>query len=682
MDDNAPILIHSFSGVLGGSEKILLDLIRNAPMPLVLACPDGALADGAAAADIPVLRIKTRALESRGGISPAKAGISIASYGKEVASIIRATSPSLEIAWGMRSAIGSLAARRRPGRTSAQLRKVPVVAQHVDLLPQGRQGDLARMALLSADRVICLSNAIASDLDDHWSTNQRLVVRYPAVAAPELCPSQPNGDVSVLMLAAIEPWKGHELALEAVAQTHGVKLVVAGTPLSARGEHLLSQLKRRSSQPDLAGRVTFPGRIDPSDALAHASILLHTAPAEPFGMAMAEALAAGRPVVASRSAGALEIVDDSCGILAAPNQASEFAAALQKVCESRHLRSDLGAQGHRKVSSKFAPAQRHQEWWDTVGSHRTTRRLPAASIPAGSGLSLVTVIHNSAPDLSRLLASVSRHLPAAQVIVVDSGSVDAGPAIASLWEGSADVVTLDGNLGFGAGCVAGLKLADREVTALINPDIELIDDSIDSLAKSLASANSPDRLLTPALIHSDGQLQDAVHPIPGARAEVLRAAIPAAVLPQQLAAFTEPHRSIEPTRVGWAVAACLLGRTSTLRLLGPFDPEVHLYAEDLDLCLRAANAGIETWYRPDARVIHREAHSSAAVYGGEPSLLLAERRRSVIGDRLGSEVVRKDDIIQLLTHTNRLVIKRLLGRSSTLERARIAALRQAKRSTH
>jgi len=681
MIDTSPILIHSFSGLLGGSEKILLELLRNAPVPAVLACPDGPLADGAAAADVPVFRIKQRPLEARGGASPLKAAIAITSYGNEIASIVRATSPSLEVAWGMRSAIGSQSARRRPGRSSSKLREIPVVAQHIDLLPDGRQGDVARAALLASDRVICLSAAIAADLQPSWQTNPSIAVRYPAVACPEVCPSQPDTDgLNALMLAAIEPWKGHETALEAIALCEGVSLVIAGTPLSARGDSLLARLKERASQPDLKGRVSFPGRLDPNEALAAASVLLHPAPAEPFGMAMAEALAAGRPVVASRAAGALEIVDASCGFLAAPNQTAEFAAAVQKLAGDRHLRSDLGAQGHRKIATTFDPTQRNREWWETLSSQRITRRLAPGSAPAGEDLSLVTVIHNSAPDLSRLLASVSRHLPAAQVIIVDSGSSDAGPAIASLWDGSAQLVSLDGNLGFGAGCVTGVDLAERKVTALINPDVELIDSSLDTLAKELISDGSPEQLLSPALIHSDGQLQDAVHPLPGTRAEVLRAAIPATALPQQLAAVAEPHRSTTPTKVGWAVAACLLGPTETLRQLGPFDPAVHLYAEDLDLCLRAAEAGIETWYRPDARVIHREAHSSTKVYGGEPSLLLAERRRKVIGERLGSDTLRRDDRIQLMTNANRLVLKRLLLRPAALERARIAAIRRAKRS--
>ena len=55
--------------------------------------------------------------------------------------------------------------------------------------------------------------------------------------------------------------------------------------------------------------MTFAGRLDdPRPALARAHCLLHCADAEPWGLALVEALAAGRPVVAADAAGPREIV--------------------------------------------------------------------------------------------------------------------------------------------------------------------------------------------------------------------------------------------------------------------------------------------------------------------------------------------------------------------------------------
>ena len=98
------------------------------------------------------------------------------------------------------------------------------------------------------------------------------------------------------------------------------------------------------------------------------------------------------------------------------------------------------------------------------------------------GFAIVTVIHDSEPELRGLLDSVDRHLdPRPRVIVVDSGSSDGGAALAS--ERGAEVVDLGGNLGFGAGNNAGLELVREPVTALVNPDVELLDDGLARLAE-------------------------------------------------------------------------------------------------------------------------------------------------------------------------------------------------------
>ena len=648
---------------------------------MVLVCPDGPLADAASGDGIVVILAGERQLEARGGSAPTKAAFATAAHAREISNLVRDIDPQLVVSWGMRAVIASTAARRLGGMTSASGSKPSIVAEHVDLLPPGRQGDLARRALLTCDRIICLSAAIAADLDPEWSANPRIAVVHPGVAA-SLSWAPKNADPlttpTALVLAAIEPWKGQDTALEAAAMVPGLKLIIAGSPLSDRGREFEAELRARAARPDLAGRVDFVGIIDAHEELAKATVLLHPAPAEPFGMAMAEALESGTPVIATAAAGALEIVDESCGRLVAPGDAGGFAAALAELCGSAETLVNLGAAGKKRADELFDPEAQASLWQSELDQVDVNLPKAKPSSDRGASLALVTVIHNSAPDLSRLLSSVSRHLPEAEVVVVDSGSSDAGPAVASLWPGRATVVTLGSNAGFGAGCVAGIAAVARPVTALINPDVELIDDSLAALSAELAETGSPDRLLTPVLLHKDGRRQDAVHPRPGTPAELIRALMPASVMPPPLAEFAEPHRLNEPHQVGWAVAACLLGRTETLRKLGPFDAAVHLYAEDLDLCLRAADRGIETWYRPDARVIHREAHSSQQVFGGEPSQLLAERRRAVIGARLGSKTLQRDDRIQLATHLNRKVLKALTGRDSSIETARIAALKQAR----
>jgi len=681
-----PILFHAYSGALGGSEKILLDLLRRIRRPALLACPPGQLADAAEGDGITLFRVTERPLEARGGMRPAAAVAHLMAHGREIARLTDDVQPALVVSWGMRSVIASTAAMRK--------RRIPIVAEHVDLLPPGRQGAVARRALLACDRVVCLSAAIARDLDPVWHASGRITVVHPGVELPAQTEISHPVPARALVLAALEPWKGQNLALEAVAPLNNVEITLAGSTISGTETEYLSGLRERASEPDLLGRVSFPGWVDSNAALAESSLLLHTAPDEPFGRALIDAMAMGRPVVAFDSAGPAEIVTPDCGRLVPKGDLGAMSKAIQELASDPHLCDAMGASGRRRVASEFDAATQALRWQRAALSLApVSPTAPVRGATAqnsngdgityrgpGSRLSLVTVIHDSAPDLARLLSSVSRHLAGAEVIVVDSGSTDGGSSVASTWSGGATVIQLPGNEGFGAGCVAGLEHVTRPIVALVNPDIELVDSSLADLADELELEGGDERIFCPMLIHPDGKRQDAVHPVPGTSPELIRALLPAGFLPGKLAEWTEPHRRNTPERVGWAVGACLVARTDIFRNLGPFDPTVHLYAEDLDLCLRAADAGIETWYRPDCRVIHREAHSTRHAFGGEPSDLLAKRRRTVVGQRLGTSSQRRDDAIQILTNADRFLLKKIAGRDTAKEQARLAAIRKARKA--
>jgi GT2 family glycosyltransferase len=283
--------------------------------------------------------------------------------------------------------------------------------------------------------------------------------------------------------------------------------------------------------------------------------------------------------------------------------------------------------------------------------------------PGAPALSVVTVLHDSAADVEVLLDSIARHLgdSAVEVIAVDSGSSDDGPERAAA--AGAEVVRLDGNPGFGAANNAGVERARGDITALLNPDIALLDGG---LARLTEQAAARDALHVPRLAGLDGRVQDSAHPLPGRRRELLRALAPG---PLRL----EPWRARAERPVGWAIAAAVVARTATLRALGPFDPTAFLFYEDLDLCLRARAAGVPTVLHPDVRLRHAGAHSTRPAYGGEPVDVLVGRRREVIGERLGPRALARDDAAQLLTHGLRALRAR--------DRAFLRAIARARRAS-
>jgi N-acetylglucosaminyl-diphospho-decaprenol L-rhamnosyltransferase len=667
--------------MMGGSERVLLDLAQRLDGHAAIACPDGWLAARARAAGVRVFSVRRRRLELRASLRDrVSKPLRIAGHAMEVRRLTVLLRPQLVFAWGTRAAIACAAALEGTEPRPA------LVFQNNDFLQGPVIARVARAAAARADAIVAPSAAVARDFDPRGALEDRSLLIPPGIDVSAYYPdAEPAEPPEVLLLGALVGWKRPRVALEAVAlaarEIPDLRLTIAGPVIDSEGERLADALRRRAQQPDLAGRVDFAGTLDdPRGALSRASCLIHCADREPFGMVLVEALASGRPVVAPAEAGPEEIVDSSCGRLFRPGDPRSAAEALVEVLGTPGLAAELGEAGRERAESLFdvdGSSSRYAELIEELTA--APDRAAATVTQAGSGMAIVTVLHDSQRELAGLLDSASSHLPGAHLVAVDSGSRDAGPALAREWTGRSTVIELGENAGFGRGSNAGLEAVDAPVTAIVNPDVELLDSSLESLAEEVLRDDRPERILAPLVLLTHGVRQDTAHHEPGSAADVVRALVPPSVLPPAVGALVEPWRSNRPRRTGWAVGCCIVARTETLRRLGPFDPNAFLYAEDLDLCLRAADAGIETWFWPTGRVLHHAAHASKRVFGGEPLDLLAERRREVVRRWRGARRQSVDDWLLLATYANRLALKRMLGRSADRERRQIAALRSARR---
>jgi GT2 family glycosyltransferase/glycosyltransferase involved in cell wall biosynthesis len=646
-----PALFVSYAGVLGGAERLLLDVAGGLAETPTLACPAGPLAERARGDGLHVLELRERPLELRGSVRHrAAAPLHLAAHARELRALVRDIEPDLLVAWGMRPmlAAASLRGTRRP----------PLLFQHNDLLPGPAIARAVRAAARHADAVCAPSECIAREL----GLPARVINAGVDLTRFQPTP-QPDGPPEVLVLGAIVEWKRPDLALEAVRGLPGVRLRIAGTPLGAEGERLLASLRGRAAEPDLADRVEFAGSVDAAEALARATCLLHCAEREPFGMVIAEALAAGRPAVVPASCGPGEIVDEGCGRLYPPGDAAAAATALAEVIRT----PELGAAARERAERLYDVGRTRRSYAALV------EELAGRRSPVADRLAVVTVTHNSERDLPRLLASVRAHLPGARMVVVDSGSSDGSAEVART--AGAHVIELGENVGFGRASNAGLEHVDEPITVLVNPDVELVDGSLATLAEELRGS---DCILAPAVLLPDGSRQDNAQAEPGSVAALAIAAVPPALMPPPMRVRACPWTSSRPRHVGWAVGCCLAARTDTLRKLGPFDERIFMYGEDLELGLRAADQGIQTWFWPDARVIHRGAHSTEPAFGGEAFELLAEQRHKVIAERRGRRAARRDDILQGLTFANRIALKTLAARSTKREREQLRALRASR----
>jgi glycosyltransferase involved in cell wall biosynthesis len=155
-------------------------------------------------------------------------------------------------------------------------------------------------------------------------------------------------------VASLTPHKGHAVLLEAAGRVPGARVVLVGDgpqrePLAALAGRL-----------GIRDRVVFAGRRDsvwPCLRAVDVAALASTE-REGLGIALIEAMAACRPVVASRLGGIPEVVEDGrTGLLVDPGDAAALAAALQELAADAERRRRMGEEGRRRFERRFTVAR-------------------------------------------------------------------------------------------------------------------------------------------------------------------------------------------------------------------------------------------------------------------------------------------------------------------------------------
>jgi glycosyltransferase involved in cell wall biosynthesis len=323
------VLFVSYSGVLGGAERVLLDAVTRLERPLTVACPDGPLAEALKAAAVPHVAVPER---------PLQVGLAHMAGVAGLARDIRNLKPDFVVAWGARAVL------------AARLESRPWLAVHHDLLPAWPIRAVVKEATKDANGIVAASRAIARDIAD-----QDVTVLHPGVDLNRFSPqATPPGPPKVLMLGAFVKWKRPDLALTIATRLPDVEFTIAGATLPGDDPQLEQQLKKNAGP-----NVTVTGPIDDvPKALAEHHVLLHCADKEPYGMVLVEALAAGRPAVAPDSGGPQEILEEG---LYPPGDADAAADAIRAALED----PEAGTRARRRAEAEF----------DVVDS---TRRLEEA----------------------------------------------------------------------------------------------------------------------------------------------------------------------------------------------------------------------------------------------------------------------------------------------------------------
>src|SRR5262249_29173015 len=188
---------------------------------------------------------------------------------------------------------------------------------------------LAGQILGRARMTLCASNALADAARELGAGAVRVIgsgVDVPAEVGPEARPPE------VLYAGRLSPEKG---ILDLLAAANGMKLTIAGDgPLREK----------------VPGALGFIPHDELGGFYERAAVVAVPSHREGFGVVCAEAMAHGRPVVASAVGGLVDlVVDDETGLLVEPGDVDALRTALRRLLDDEELRCRLGAAGRERV---------------------------------------------------------------------------------------------------------------------------------------------------------------------------------------------------------------------------------------------------------------------------------------------------------------------------------------------
>lgn len=380
----------------------------------------------------------------------------------------------------------------------------------------------------------------------------------------------PGGQAVIGYIGRLEPHKGVATLVRAVAAESTWTLQITGDG-SER-----AALVELAATLGAADRVVFRGFADGADlAERYRELDVVAVPSVPtpgwleqFCRVAVEAMAAGVPVVASRTGAIPDVVADA-GVLVEPGDAAALGRGIREALDP--------SRWEQLRTAGLAHAQDFT--WDRVAAaHAALYRAVAGEEP-DAGVAhppQIAVVAYGSPDLLRgALAALGGAL---EVTIVDNSSSPETRALAE--EVGACYVDAGANLGFGGGVNVALRslaergLADRDVL-LLNPDARIGPDGVRRMQEELHRGR---RVAAVGAAQTDPATGEAVRvwwPFPTPVRQWIEAI--------GLGRLNRAH--------DFAIGSLLMLRADAVAAVGPFDERFFLYSEETDWQRRAVDAG-------------------------------------------------------------------------------------------
>jgi glycosyltransferase involved in cell wall biosynthesis len=249
-----------------------------------------------------------------------------------------------------------------------------------------------------ADRVVSNSDATRHSFDQ-WNPNladKHQVVLNGIEEAPAVAPEERDAfresigvderQPLILLAGRINSWKGQGLLVDAAAKLRttypDARYLLAGSAPQGQDhfEHSLDQRIADAGLEDVVTRIPFHKDVELLYASADICCVPSTRP-EPFGLVAIEAMRAGKPVVAAKHGGLLEIViEGNTGAFFEPGSSDALARVLGGLLADSTVAEEMGRNGLQRQAEEFSVGRycaQFEEHYDSLASQPGPDALPA-----------------------------------------------------------------------------------------------------------------------------------------------------------------------------------------------------------------------------------------------------------------------------------------------------------------
>ncbi|MBN2132823.1 MAG: glycosyltransferase family 4 protein [Sedimentisphaerales bacterium] len=254
---------------------------------------------------------------------------------------------------------------------AARLCRIPVLCHVREIRTRPRLVGLALAATINllADHVIAISSAVARHMRAAWLKPHSLEIIHDGldlarcdapVDSHALLGDIPADRPVVSMIGRITHLKGAHVFVDAARQVlrslPDTYFLIVGASDTEQARQYEQRLRQEVQTSGLYRRVWFTGFIADLHAILSRTdvLVLPSVYPEGFGMVAIEAMSAGKPVIATRHGGPLDIIREGReGFLVTPDDPRELAQKIVLLVANAQLRTEMGARARRRVARRF-----------------------------------------------------------------------------------------------------------------------------------------------------------------------------------------------------------------------------------------------------------------------------------------------------------------------------------------